>query len=258
MTEEPSRWTANFIFFNTPLTELGLGNKINNVEFITERWQPRSTDTPQVKLVGFRIIIPNATMQEARYEAEGKANIIFNYLTGVHRYPIRGHLTNMTSDKGEGIATYTMDAIIHKPMNIDLADINKLIEGGNEKYLRQLAHYSRGVEAADIITKYREFYQVFEEDIGKSIPPKSAWKSAKDIESMSIKDIEDYEILTFVRNLVNHPYLSTPKAKAIADKLVVKPSLNLNKTEELELVKSYLKLMQEKARDIIEEFARGK
>jgi hypothetical protein len=258
MTEEPSRWTAHFVFFNTPLTVLELRNRINNVEFITEPWQPRPTDISEVKLIGFTITIPNATMQKARNEAEGKANIIFNFLTGVQRYPVRGHLTNMTNDRGEGIATLTADTILHKSMNIDLADINNLIEGSNERKLRQLAHYSRGVEAADIITKYREFYQVFEEDIGKSTPPKSAWKSAKDIESMSIKDIEDYEILTFVRHLVNHPYLSAPKAKAIADKLVVKPSLDLNNPEDLELVNSYLKIIQDKARGIIEEFARGR
>jgi len=75
---------------------------------------------------------------------------------------------------------------------------------------------------------------------------------------MSLEDIEDYEILTFVRNLVNHPYLSSAKAKAIAEKLVVKPSLNLNNREQLELVKSYVRIMQEKARDIIEGFASGK
>jgi hypothetical protein len=258
MTEESARWTAHFIFHNTPLTELELRNSINNVEFITEPWQPRSTDPLEVKLIGFNIIIPNATMQKARFEAEGKANVIFNYLTGVHRYPIRGHLTNMTSDKGQGIATIEVGATIHKSMSIDLADINRLIEGSNEKYLRQLAHYSRGVEAADVITKFREFYQVFEEDIGIVTPPKPEWKSHKELGSLSIKDIEDYEILTFIRHLLNHPNLTSEKAKVLAGKLAVKTSLNLNNPEELELVKSYLKIMQEKAKDIIEGFATGK
>jgi hypothetical protein len=197
-------------------------------------------------------------MQKARFEAEGKANIIFNFLTGVQRYPIRGHLTNMTSDKGEGIATFEMDTIIHKSMIIDLADINRLIESREEKHLRQLAHYSRGVEAADIITKYREFYLVFEEEIGIITPPREDWLKAKDIESMSLEEIEDYQILTFIRNLVNHPALNRGEANAIADKLKVKPSLNLNNTEELVLVKSYLKIMEKTARDIIEEIARGR
>lgn len=241
MTEDKSRWTANFVFHNTPLTVLELRNNINNVEFITEPWQPRPTDTTEVKLIGFNIIVLNATMQEARFQAEGKANIIFNYLTSVQCYPVRGHLTNMTSDKGEGIATCELGATFHKSFVIDLADINKLIEGSNEKYLRQLAHYSRGVEAADIVTKFREFYQVFEEDLSKYVPTQR--KSAKEIESMSLADIEEYEILIFVRNLVSHPSLTKPKYKAIADKLLVKPSLNLNNPEELELVKNYLKIM---------------
>ena len=245
------------MFHNKPLTELKLENRITNVEFETELWQPRPADPKKVRLIGFTIVVPKATMQEARFEAEGKANIIFNYLTSLHRYPIRGHLTNMTSEKGEGIATVAVSAIVHKSMNIDLAEINKLIEGSNEKYLRQLAHYSRGIEAADIVTKYREFYQVFEEDMGKVTPPKSAWKKHEDIESMSIADIEDFEILTFIRNLVNHPYLSKPKARAIADKLVVKPSIDLNNPEELELVNGYLKILQEKAKDIVEGFVRA-
>jgi len=249
-TETSSRWTANFVFHNKPLTELELKNSINGVEFLTERWQPRPTDPVEVKLIGFTITIPNATMQKARYEAEGKANIIFNYLTGVHRYPIRGHLTNMTSDRGEGIATFAVGATMHKSMSIDLADINRLIEGSNEKYLRQLAHYSRGIEAADTITKYREFYQVFEEDL-KTVTP-TQWRSAKEIESMSIADIEDYEILKFIRNLVSHPALTSDKNAAFAAKFKVKSSLDLNNPEDFELVKDYLKLIQEKAKNIIE------
>ena len=197
-----------------------------------------------------------------RYRAATKLQQIrdtaFNYLTGVYRYPIRGHLTNMVNDKGEGIETLTGDAVLHKSMIIDLADINRLIEGSDEKQLRQLAHYSRGVEAADIITKFREFYQVFEEDIGTVIPPKKEWKSPKELELMSIEAIEDYEILTFIRNLLNHPKLTNEKPKVLAEKLAVKTSLNLNNPEELELVRSYLNLMQGKAMEIVEEFARGR
>jgi hypothetical protein len=163
----------------------------------------------------------------------------------------------MTNDKGEGIATVEIGATLHKSMIIDLADINKLMECSSEKHLRQLAHYSRGLEAADIITKYREFYQVFEEDIGIITPPKPEWRSHKELGSMSIKDIEDYEILTFIRHLVNHPNLTRERAKVLAGKLAVKTSLNLNNPEELELVKSYLKIMQEKAKEIIEVFVRA-
>lgn len=257
MTEKPSRWTANFLFYNKPLTEIELRNRIPNVEFVTESWQPRPTDPVRVKLTGFTITVANATMEKARFEAEGKANIIFNYLTGVHRYSIRGHLTNMTSERGESLATIDASEVLHADMIIDLDDINRLIESSDERLLRQLAHYSRGVEAADIVTKFREFYLVFEEDIGKTTPPKDKWAKPKEIESMSLEDLEDYEVLTFIRNLVNHPSLEKPTAKAIADKLAVKPSLNLNNPDELELVKSYLKIMQEKAKDIIEGFARG-
>jgi hypothetical protein len=81
---------------------------------------------------------------------------------------------------------------------------------------------------------------------------------AKDIDVHSRDDLENYEILLFIRNLVNHPSLKYPKSKAIALKLMVKPSLNLNNPEELELVKSYLKIMQKEAKDIIEKFARGR
>ncbi len=252
MVEEPANWTAKFIFYNTPLTVLELKNNIKNVNFVTENWQPIPTALKEIKLIGFDIFIPNATYQKARYEAEGKANIIFNYLSAVQRYPVRGHLTNMTSDRGEGIATVTMDAIIHKSQIIDLGEIDALIDGSDEKYLRQLAHYSRGLEAVDIVTKYREFYQVFEEDIGKITPPTSEWPKANDIDSMSLEDIADYQILRFIRNLVNHPYLERGEPRAIAYKLAAKPSLNLNNPEEQKLIEDYLKIIEKKARQIIE------
>jgi hypothetical protein len=258
MTEELSRWTAKFIFHNKSLTELDLINSINNIQFVREPLQLCPTDTPEVRLIGFNIVIPKATEQNARSEAEKKANIIFNYLTCVHDYAIRGHLSNMTNDKGECNTASKFHSFTHKSLNIDLADINKLIESSDEKKLRQLAHYSRGVEATDIITKYREFYQVFEEDIDESTPPKKERNKAKDIDVHSRDDLENYEILLFIRNLVNHPSLKYPKSKAIALKLMVKPSLNLNNPEELELVKSYLKIMQKEAKDIIEKFARGR
>lgn len=256
MVEELSKWTANFLFHNTPLTVLELKSKINNVDFIMELWQPRPTDTPEVKLNGFNIIVPNATMKKARFEAEGKANIIFNYLTGIQRYPVRGHLTNMINDKGENMLELEAKMTLHKSFVIDLADINKLIEGSDEKQLRQLAHYSRGIEAADIITKYREFYQVFEEDLSKYVP--SQRTSIDKIKLMSPVDIEEYEILIFIRNLVNHPELTKERPKVLAEKLAVKTSLNFNNPEELELVKNYLKIIQEKAKDIVEEFVKGK
>jgi len=238
MTEKHSRWTAKFKFYQKSLTELHLINSINSIDFVTEQLQLCPTDTPEVKLIGFNIIILKATEQNARSEAKKKANIIFNYLTCVHDYAIRGYLSNMTNDKGECIAESKFHSVKHKPLNIDLTDINKLIESSDDKKLRQLAHYSRGVEATDIITKYREFYQVFEDDIDK--------------------DLENYEILKFIRNLVNHPNLIKSKSKEIALKLLVKPSLDLNNPEELELVKSYLKIMQKEAKDIIEKFAIGR
>ena len=43
-----------------------------------------------------------------------------------------------------------------------------------------------------------------------------------------------------------------PRAIAIANRLAAKTSLNLNNPEELELVKSYLKIIQEKAKSIVE------
>ena len=92
-------------------------------------------------------------------------------------------------------------------------------------------------------------YQVYE-DMDNVIP--AARRSPKEIEAMSLNEIEEYEILQFIRNLVNHPELNMPRAIAIANRLAAKTSLNLNNPEELELVKSYLKIIQEKAKSIVE------
>ena len=61
MPEEPTRWTANFLFHNKPLTEIELRNSIPNVVFETENWQPLPTDPIRVKLTGFTITVPSAT-----------------------------------------------------------------------------------------------------------------------------------------------------------------------------------------------------
>ncbi len=67
-----------------------------------------------------------------------------------------------------GIATIGVHAIIHNPIDLDFSLILEILEGLDEKLLRQLGHYALGLKAADIVSKYREFYQVIEDEQEKS------------------------------------------------------------------------------------------
>jgi hypothetical protein len=235
MAEQTSNWTVNFIF-DGMWSEIELKNSILDVNFHTERVKDG------IKLNGFEILIRNTTQHNARLIAEGKASVIFNYLSRIHHFPVKGHLTNMIKDRGEGTATVEASMGLVSSEIIDLAEINSAINGKDERYLRQLSHYARGLEAADIVTKYREFYQVYEDEITKNQPTRSP---------AAIKNLDEDVILRVIRHLLNHPRVTGPEAVAIANKILGKTSIDLDSTEDLSLVEAYLKKIQRKAEEIL-------
>lgn len=244
MPEKPSNWTVNFTF-NTPILAIRLENQnqIRNVIFNMEPGKLDAAGTPGIKLNGFQIFVPNTTEQGARSTAEEKANIIFNYLSTLYQHPYRGSLTNMANDKGQGSSTYTMGLSgLIKPQVIDIADINSVINKHDDLYLRQLSHYTRGLEAEDIVTKYREFYQVLEDEQSKNklTPPPSL-----------LTTINQDDILRIVRHLASHPRLTDKKSVAIANQIAGKNSLDLYDSKDLSLITQYLKIVQVEAKKIL-------
>lgn len=209
-----------------------------------------------VELKGFKIFIPVTNEREARILAEGKANRIFDYLSWIHNRPITGDFYGMTEIRptGEariGIATISTSAIIHNPVDLDFSLIRDILEGRDEKLLRQLGHYSMGLKAIDVVSKYREFYQVIEDEL-------------EGIDTSGIQPLENIECIDgeivkkVVRNLSSHPVLSKNKRHAsIAMALLGRPYLDMSNPYDKKLIDENLKLVKEEAQRFIIPKLRG-
>jgi hypothetical protein len=203
-----------------------------------------------IELKGFNLIIPATNEADARILAEGKANRIFDYLSWIHNRSISGYFSGMTEIRpaGEvkrGIAFSKFHGIVHNPVDLDFSLIFDVLEGRDEKLLRQLGHYSLGLKAADIISKYREFYQVIEDE--KDV---SGISDAKPLES--IDDIDVQTIKRVIRNLLSHPVLSKNKTHvSIATTLLGRPYLDISNINDKKLIEDNLNAIREDAQNIL-------
>ncbi|HUS74508.1 MAG TPA: hypothetical protein VMY43_00730 [Methanothrix sp.] len=219
MTEIGSGWEVRFTL-DVPISERSI-KEIDGIKFETE------VHSLGIELKGFKIIIPATNEADARILAEGKANRIFDYLSWIHNRSISGYFSGMTEirpagDVKRGIASFSVSAIIHNPVDLDFSLILDVLEGRDEKLLRQLGHYSLGLKAADIISKYREFYQVIEDEQDVGGTPET-----KPLES--IEDIDVETIKRVIRNLLSHPVLSKNKTHvSIATTLLGRPYLDMS------------------------------
>ncbi len=75
-------------------------------------------------------------------------------------------------------------------------DITKIVASSNAKFWRQIGHFQKGNSTSDPVERYREFYQVLEDE-GNQI-------------SLTEKAL---------RHAVNHPYLNDPKTAAEVAKI---------------------------------------
>jgi hypothetical protein len=235
-------WEVRFIL-DVPISEISI-KEIDGISFET------AANPLGIELKGFRIIIPATNEAEARILAEGKANRIFDYLSWIHNRPISGYFSGMTEIRpaGEakrGIAASRFHAISHNPVDLDFSLILDVLEGRDEKLLRQLGHFSLGLKAVDIISKYREFYQVIEDEqyMGDT-------SNTQPIER--IEDIDGETIKRVIRNLSSHPILSKNKKHAsIAATLLGRPYLDMSNINDKTLIEENLKAIKEEAQKIL-------
>jgi hypothetical protein len=245
-----SGWEVRFTL-DFPISEKSI-KEIEGVRFDT------ATHPLGVELRGFTIIIPAAKEAEARILAEGKANRIFDYMSWIHNRSINGYFSGMTEIKhsGEakiGIAYFGVDAIIHNPVDLDFSLILDILEGRDERLLRQLGHYALGLKAVDIVSKYREFYQVIEDEQEKIGASSAGTKPLEPIEN-----IDGETIKKVIRNLSSHPILSkNRKHVSIASTLLGRPYLDMTNINDKKLIEDNLKLVQEEAQEILIPKLRG-
>jgi len=241
-------WEVRFAL-DAPVSEKSI-KEIDGIRFDTE------VHPNGIELRGFTIIIPTMDEEGARILAEGKANRIFDYLSWIHNRAITGYFCGMTEMRpaGEvktGMMTLRGSAIIHNPVDLDFSLVRDILEGRDEKLLRQLGHYSLGLKATDIVSKYREFYQVIEDELEKidtsGVKP---FERIEDIDSETIKRV--------IRNLSSHPILSNNKKHAsIASALLGRPYLDMSNIQDKKLIESNLKAVQEEAQEILIPKLRG-
>jgi len=242
MVGNSSGWEVRFTL-GVPVSERSI-TEIDGIRFDIE------ADHFGVELKGFTINISALNEANARVIAEGKANRIFDYLSWIHNRSISGYFSGMTEIRPGGvakmgIATLSIGAIIHNPVDLDFSLIRDVLEGRDEKLLRQLGHYSLGLKSADVISKYREFYQVIEDE--KNAGGNS---DAKPLES--IEDIDGETIKRVIRNLLSHPILSKNKTHAtIATTLLGRPYLDLSSPNDKQLVEANLTAIKEEAQKIL-------
>jgi hypothetical protein len=148
-------------------------------------------------LTGFSLSIPQSSAEEALIIAVEKGNRVADYLSSIHRLPVQAYLLNITEirPKGEaktGIATVKMSGNVHQPVDLDFANIKKLLACSNRKILRQLAHYNMGLRcSSDPINQFREFYLVLEDTYDKGH-----------------SHLKKY---SYIRHALNHPELDYPQ-----------------------------------------------
>jgi hypothetical protein len=241
-------WEVRFTL-DTPISEKSI-KEIDGIRFDTE------VHPNGIELRGFTLIISTMDEGEARILAEGKANRIFDYLSWIHNLAITGYFSGMTEIRSAGevkrcMLTLSVSGIIHNPVDLDFSLVRDILEGRDEKLLRQLGHYSMGLRATDIVSKYREFYQVIEDEQEKI--------DASDVKPLeSIEDIDSEMIKRVIRNLSSHPILSKNKKHAsIASALLGRPYLDMSNEQDKKLIENNLKAVQGEAQDILIPKLRG-
>lgn len=197
----------------------------------------RTNELGSTFLTGFSLSIPPSSAEEALIIAVEKGNRVADYLGSVHSLPVEAYLLNITEikPKGEvkaGIAPLTTSANIHQPVNLDFANMKKLLGCNDPKILRQLAHYNMGLRYSfDPINQFREFYLVLEDKYGKKDPY-----------------LKKY---SYIRHALNHPELDLPQ---FAQKLLAEIGasyIDPSSPDAKNLVEKNLWALKQDARQII-------
>lgn len=223
-------WEAKIQFFGPILEE-----SIKEPDGITFDIETRESG---IILKGFTVLTPPMSADDAFLYAQEIANRIFDYLSAIHGYHIKGYLSNITEikPKGEkktGMAQIAASAIIHKAMKLDFGEIEPLLKKKDTKLMRQLAHYRMGLESSDLVTKVQQFYQVAEDEYDDKNPfiEQNKW----------------------VRHIISHNVLDKSKtARKKAEDYFGKNYIDLSDPEDIKKLQKALGPIQAEAKKIID------
>lgn len=224
------QWRAIFNL-QSPIHEKGIV-EIEGIEFNTEN----VNETIVIK--GFSIITPTLEYDKAKNYAMEKANRIFDYISAIHNYAIKGYLSNMTEEKPQGetktgIIQINLSSVIHKPEYLDFSkkSLENILNGTDIKFQRQLSHFRTGLEVDHIITKIQEFYKIIEDEYDEQHPFNKENK--------------------YIRHLISHPELTHKQHKKSAEDKLGKPYFDPSNPEDREKIKKDVEKIKNEARKII-------
>ena len=234
-SSEGCRWEAVFSF-SSPFLEKSMKTKIEGIVFEIE------FDTEKVEegtiFKGFSIFTPILTRKKASDFVRKKANRIFDYISAIHNYSIEGYLSHMVEVKPEGelktvYKEFQVDAILHKPEALDFNEdsFKSILLNNDEKLVRQLAHFRRGLKTEDVITKIREFYLICEDEY----PKKHHF-------------LEEYK---YVRHLLSHAEMIFNNSIIKAKNLLGKKYMDPSDPRDMKAIKGDSKIIESEARKII-------
>ena len=233
-SSERCQWEAVFGFC-PPIGEKSIA-KIEGIKFEIE------FDTEKVGegiiLKGFSIITPTLAKQEASLFVWEKANRIFDYLSAIHNYSIEGYLSKMVEVQPEGeVKTGYVESTVgltireSEALDFNKDSIKRVLQNNDEKLVRQLSHFRRGLETDDVITEIREFYLICEDEYPPEHPFIKKYKYARNLQSHAKMDRKN----------------SIKKAKDQLEKNYMDPS----DPKAMEAIKRDSKIIEKEAREII-------
>jgi hypothetical protein len=207
---------------------------LSNITFTTE------SDARNTSIVSIEIVTPDLSFVDAINYSQTLANRCVDIMSFIVGYGISCSIKQINEIGGEigktktGAVFYSSDALIVKPEEVDLTKpfISKILLNQDEKFVRQLSHYRRGISSQDVIEQIREFYLVLEDEYGKN--------SAR------------LQPIAYIRHLVSHPELSSASAQRDAIIMLGKTYLDPSAPKDLSTLKQQLEYIKNEAKCVIE------
>lgn len=239
MVEETSDWKVQFSLRDSPYSKIeikNIGVAMTDVTFNIDR-----DETKGSKITGFIVSVPGTSKGVAEYIARQKAAVIFNYLSCLYEHDVKGVLDPDRSIDASGRSFVSLSGEINARVAVgssrvlDIAAVDKVINEKKGKYSRQLSHFAKGLAATADEEKYREFYQVYEDEFGK---PK--------------KGDKNYGFLA-IRHYLSHPIVGDDAVHKKLKEIFKKEwnLIDLNSHEDQRIFRDCLKKIQRRAKGIL-------
>lgn len=176
-------------------------------------------------------ISTSGTELEARCIANDKVKKLLALLSPYHNQKVEAKCQSWRRINPDGKEEVFIEASVNLSSSVSIkaigaqpVDLTKAFASADSKFWRQIGHFQKGNATADPIERYREFYQVLEE------------------ESNQISSTEKA-----LRHAVNHPFLNDPKTASEVEKVFGVPYFNPLNDNHIATVKVHAEELRRRA-----------